>query len=119
ERARQQILANCFEAVIGALYLDRGYQAAQKYIQKTLLPSLDDILHSGSWMDPKSRLQETAQSREGFTPVYKVLKEEGPDHDKTFVVGVYVDNKLRGEGTGASKQAAQVAAAEAALKDYR
>jgi len=119
ERARQQILANCYEAVIGALYLDKGYDAAKDYIQKTLLPSLEDILHSGSWVDPKSQLQETAQSKEGFTPVYKVLSEEGPDHDKTFIVGVYVDNKLRGEGTGSSKQAAQVAAAHAALKDYK
>jgi len=64
-------------------------------------------------------LQESAQSHEGFTPVYKVIKEEGPDHDKVFVVGVFVDNKLRGEGTGSSKQAAQVAAAEAALKEYK
>src|ERR1035437_861671 len=118
ERAREQILANCFEAVIGALYLDQGYQAAEKFIKKSLLPSLDGILHSGSWLDPKSQLQEMVQSRDGFTPVYKVLSEEGPDHDKTFVVGVFVDNKLRGEGTGASKQAAQVAAAVTALKEY-
>lgn len=119
ERARQQILANCFEAVVGALYLDQGYAAADQFIQESLLPSFKTILSSGSWMDPKSRLQETAQSREGFTPVYKVIKEEGPDHDKVFVVGVFVDNKLRGEGTGSSKQAAQVAAAEAALKEYK
>ena len=118
ERAREQILANCFEAVIGALYLDQGYQAAEKFIKKSLLPSLDGILHSGSWLDPKSQLQEMVQSRDGFTPVYKVLSEEGPDHDKTFVVGVFVDNKLRGEGTGASKQSAQVAAAVTALKEY-
>ncbi len=119
ERARQQILANCYEAVVGALYLDKGYEAAKDFIHKSLLPSFDEILSSGSWMDPKSMLQESAQSQEGFTPVYKVLREEGPDHDKTFVVGVYVDSKLRGEGTGSSKQAAQVAAAMAALKEYR
>ena len=118
ERAREQILANCFEAVVGALYLDQGYQAAEEFIKKSLLPSLDGILHSGSWLDPKSQLQEMVQSRDGFTPVYKVLSEEGPDHDKTFVVGVFVDNKLRGEGTGASKQSAQVAAAVTALKEY-
>ncbi|MGA3150347.1 MAG: ribonuclease III [Candidatus Saccharimonadales bacterium] len=119
ERARQQILANCYEAVVGALYLDKGYDAAKSFIEKTLLPSLDYILHSGSWLDPKSQLQEMAQSRDGFTPVYKVLSEDGPDHDKTFVVGVFVDNQSKGEGTGSSKQAAQVAAAIAALKDYR
>lgn len=118
ERARQQILANCYEAVVGALYLDQGYAAAQKFIEKSLLPTLQEILSSGAWMDPKSQLQEAVQSREGFTPVYKVLSEEGPDHDKVFVVGVFVDNNLKGEGTGASKQAAQVAAATTALKEY-
>jgi ribonuclease-3 len=118
-RAREQILANCYEAVVGALYLDQGYEATDAFIKKSLLPSLDGILHSGSWLDPKSQLQEMVQSRDGFTPIYKVLSEEGPDHDKVFVVGVFVDNKLRGEGTGASKQAAQVAAAVTALKDYR
>ena len=118
ERARQQILANCYEAVVGALYLDQGYDAAKVFIEKSLLPTLEGILHSGAWMDPKSQLQETVQSREGFTPVYKVLREDGPDHDKTFVVGVFVDNNLKGEGTGASKQAAQVDDATIALKEY-
>ena len=116
ERARQQILANAYESVIGALYLEKGYESAKQYIHKSLLPSLDDILHSGSWLDPKSRLQEMIQSQESSTPIYKVLREEGPDHDKLFVVGVFVDNKLRGEGTGPSKQDAQVAAATEALK---
>jgi ribonuclease-3 len=118
ERARQQILANCYEAVIGALYLEKGYEAAKKFIETTLLSTFEGILSSGSWLDPKSRLQEVVQNKEGFTPVYKVLSEEGPDHDKIFVVGVYVDNKLKGQGTGPSKQAAQVAAATAALKQY-
>lgn len=117
-RARRQILANTYEAVVGAIYLDKSFVAARKFIERTLLSTLDKILDSGSWLDPKSRLQEMAQSTEGFTPDYRVLSEEGPDHDKTFVVGVYVDNKLRGEGTGASKQDAQVAAATAALKTY-
>ncbi len=116
ERARQQILANAYEAVIGALYLDKGYEAAQDYIQKTLLPTLKEILGSGSWLDPKSQLQELVQNRDGFTPVYKVLSEDGPDHDKTFVVGVFINDELKGEGTGPSKQAAQVAAAAAALE---
>jgi ribonuclease-3 len=118
ERARQQILANCYESVVGALYLDKGYDAAKEFIEKSLLPTLQDILKSGSWMDPKSALQELVQNREGFTPIYKVLKEEGPDHDKLFVVGVFVDNKLMGEGSGPSKQAAQVSAATEALKRY-
>lgn len=118
QRAREQILANTYEAVIGALYLDKGYDAAKDFIHRTLLPTLPQILDSGSWLDPKSKLQELVQSSEGFTPVYKVVKEDGPDHDKTFVIGVFVDNNLKGQGTGPSKQAAQVAAAAAALKHY-
>ncbi|HVS79158.1 MAG TPA: ribonuclease III [Candidatus Saccharimonadales bacterium] len=118
ERARQQILANCYEAVIGALYLEKGYEAAKDYIGKTLLPTFKQILEAGSWLDPKSRLQELVQNKEGLTPVYKVLSEEGPDHDKVFVVGVFVDNQVKGQGTGPSKQAAQVAAATDALKQY-
>lgn len=119
ERARQQILANCYEAVVGALYLDKGYNAAKEFIDRTLLPTLKDILQNGSWLDPKSRLQELVQSREGFTPIYKVSSEEGPDHDKLFVVGVYVNGNLKGQGEGPSKQTAQVTAAAAALKHYQ
>jgi ribonuclease III len=118
ERARQQILANAYEAVIGALYIEKGYEAAKNYITKTLLPTFDDILKAGSWLDPKSRLQELVQNKDGFTPVYKVLSEEGPDHDKMFVIGVFVNNKLMGEGNGPSKQSAQVAAATAAMAAY-
>lgn len=116
ERARLQILANAYEAVIGALYLDQGYDAAREFIERTLLVTFDGILKSGSWQDPKSRYQEVIQSNEGFTPQYKVLSEEGPDHDKIFKVGVYVDGSLRAEGQGPSKQSAQVAAAEKALQ---
>ncbi len=119
DRARAQILANAFEAVIGALYLDQGYEIAKKFITTGLLVTFDDILKNGTWMDPKSILQEIVQSKEGFTPVYKVMSEEGPDHDKIFSVGVFVDGKIKGEGVGPSKQAGQVAAAEAALKDYK
>jgi ribonuclease-3 len=118
ERARQQILANAYEAIIGALYLEKGYEATKDYITKTLLPTFDQILESGTWLDPKSRLQEMVQNKEGFTPVYKVLSEEGPDHDKMFVIGVFVNNKIMGEGTGPSKQAAQVAAATSAVANY-
>jgi ribonuclease III len=119
ERARMQILANSYEAVIGAIYLDQGYEAARKFIEKTLLVTLPAILESGSWMDPKSHLQELAQSTEGFTPVYKVLDETGPDHDKTFTIGVFVNGKLRGKGQGPSKQVGQQQAAEEALVFYK
>lgn len=118
ERARAQILANSFEAVIGALYLDQGYDVAKHFITENLLVTLKDILASGSWMDPKSHLQEIAQSREGSTPVYKVLSEEGPDHEKSFTVGVFVNGELKGQGTGPSKQTGQQKAAEAALAEY-
>jgi ribonuclease-3 len=118
ERARAQILANSFEAVIGAIYLDQGYEAAKSFITESILSTFESILASGSWMDPKSHLQEMAQSRETATPVYKVMQEDGPDHDKTFTVGVYIDGKLHGQGTGPSKQTAQQKAAEAALVSY-
>lgn len=118
DRAREQILANSFEAVVGSLYLDQGYEAAKKFITEAVLATFEEILKSGSWMDPKSHLQEVVQSKEGFTPVYKVLEEVGPDHDKTFTVGVFVNNDLRGQGNGPSKQAGQQKAAEAALNYY-
>jgi ribonuclease-3 len=118
ERARAQILANSFEAVTGAMYLDKGYEAAKVFITDNILSTFDEILKSGSWMDPKSHLQEVVQSQGGSTPQYKVMNEEGPDHDKIFSVGVYVDGVLKGEGTGPSKQAAQVAAATTALQKY-
>jgi ribonuclease-3 len=119
DRARAQILANSFEAVTGAIYLDKGYEAAKVFITENILSTFDDILKSGSWMDPKSHLQEVVQSQGGSTPQYKVLDEDGPDHDKTFTVGVFVDGELKGQGTGPSKQAAQVAAATTALVLYK
>ncbi len=119
ERARAQILANCYEAVIGALYLDQGYDAAKQFIEKSLLSTFQEILASGSWLDAKSQLQEFVQSEDGFTPIYKVLSEEGPDHDKIFTVGVFVDGKLKGQGTGPSKQVGQQKAAEEALASYK
>ena len=118
-RARAQILANCYEAVVGAIYLDQGYEAAKRFIEKSLLVTFEEILKTGSWMDPKSHLQEMVQSREGHTPQYRVLSEEGPDHDKVFTVGVFVNGKLQGTGTGPSKQIGQVSAAEAALKAFQ
>ncbi len=117
-RARAQIMANSYEAVIGALYLDQGYEASKIFIEKSLLVTFDNILETGSWMDPKSHLQEMVQSMENLTPIYKVLSEEGPDHDKAFTVGVFVRGKLKGKGNGPSKQAGQIAAAQAALDEY-
>lgn len=117
-RARQQILANAFEAVIGAIYLEKGYKAAEEFIAKTILSKLDEILKSGSWRDPKSHLQEVSQRIDGHTPLYKVLAEEGPDHDKVFTLGVFVGDKLMGKGEGTSKQNAQQEAAKAAIEKY-
>lgn len=118
ERARLQIHANAYEAVVGAIYIDLGYEKAQEFIKNTLIVTFEEILDTGSWLDPKSRYQEVVQSDEGFTPQYKVLSEEGPDHDKVFTVGVFVDEKLRAKGSGPSKQTAQVTAAEKALKAH-
>lgn len=117
-RARQQILANAFEAVIGAIYLERGYDDAAVFIEKHILSKLDTILASGSWRDPKSHLQEVSQRIDNHTPVYKVLEEVGPDHDKVFTLGVFVGDKLMGKGSGPSKQTAQQVAAKAALAAY-
>lgn len=118
DRARKQILANAFEALIGAIYIEKGYDAANEFILRHIASKLDSILESGSWRDAKSVLQEIAQRIDGHTPVYKVLSEEGPDHDKVFTLGVYVGSKLKGKGTGSSKQSAQQKAAEAAVEKY-
>lgn len=119
DRARQQILANAFEAVIGAIYLEKGYDAAQKFVATHILSKLNKILEDGSWRDPKSHLQEVSQRVDGFTPQYKVLDEVGPDHDKVFTIGVFVGSELMGKGSGPSKQAAQQQAARAALVAYK
>ena len=119
DRARAQILANSYEAVVGALYLDQGYDAAKKFITESVLSTFEEILRSGSWMDPKSHLQEVVQSTDNVTPLYRVMAEDGPDHDKVFTVGVFVDGELRGQGVGPSKQAGQQKAAEAALEWYK
>jgi len=119
ERARLQILANAFEALIGAIYLERGYDDAAEFITKHISSKLDSILKDGSWRDPKSHLQEVMQRIDGVTPRYIVLEEVGPDHDKVFTLGVYAGDKLVSKGTGPSKQAAQQEAAKAALKSYQ
>ena len=118
QRARQQILANAFEAVIGAIYLERGYDDAAVFIHKHILSKLDNILETGSWRDPKSHLQEVSQRIDGQTPIYRVLEEVGPDHDKVFTLGAFVGDRLMGQGTGPSKQMAQQIAARAALQAY-
>lgn len=119
ERARLQILANAFEALIGAIYLERGYADAESFIMKHIISKLEEILKSGSWRDPKSHLQEVMQKIDGVTPRYVVLEEVGPDHDKIFTLGVYSGERLVSKGTGPSKQAAQQDAARAALATYQ
>jgi ribonuclease-3 len=114
-RARQIILANAFEALIGALYLDQGYDAAEAFIGKYLYPKMDTILNARSWQDAKSKYQELAQERHSTTPAYRTLAEVGPDHDKRFTVGVYLGDKEIARGEGQSKQEAEQAAARAAL----
>lgn len=114
-RARGILLANAFEALVGALYLDQGYDAAKAFIDKHLFPKIDTIIQKKLWLDPKSSLQEKAQEVDGVTPSYSVVKEWGPDHDKHFVVGVHVKDKLLAQGEGKSKQDAEQAAARAAL----
>mgnify|MGYP003611621918 CR=1 FL=1 len=119
DRARAQILANAFEALLGAIYLDKGYDVADEFVNKHILSKLDAILEEGSWRDPKSHLQEVSQSVDSQTPVYRVLEEIGPDHEKVFRLGVFVGEKLIGVGEGPSKQVAQQQAAREALKAYR
>lgn len=119
DRAHLQILANAFEAVIGAIYLERGFEDARDFIHKHIIIKLDGILESGSWRDPKSYLQEISQRVDNQTPVYKVLGEEGPDHDKIFTLGVFVGEVMMGRGTGPSKQVAQQQAARAAIAKYK
>jgi len=115
-RARQFILANTFEAVMGAVYLDQGLAKAEKFVEKKLLCELPRILKEKLYLDPKSQFQEQAQGHVGITPSYEVLKESGPDHAKSFVVGLYLNSELVAKGEGPSKQAAQEAAARKALK---
>lgn len=116
-KARAYILANTFEAVLGALYLDSGYAAADEFLKKYLLPELPEIIESGLYKDAKSKFQEEAQEKVSITPSYKVLKESGPDHDKKFVVGVFLDKDLVAEGQGSSKQEAEEEAAKKALEE--
>ncbi len=115
-KARQYILANAVEALIGAIYLDQGVRAAKKFIKKNMLSKLDYILSNKLYLDPKSKFQEKAQEVLGVTPHYKVLKESGPDHNKIFEIGLYVGSEIVAKGKGASKQEAQVEAASKGIK---
>lgn len=115
-RARQIILANAFEALIGALFLDQGYKPAEEFIKKYLLPMTDEIVKEKMWLDSKSHFQEKAQEIVGVTPSYRTESEVGPDHDKQFTVGVYLGSEKVAEGNGRSKQEAEQSAASAGLK---
>ncbi len=115
-KAREYILANAIEAIIGAIYLDQGWSMAKQFITRWVIAKLPEVLENNLWMDPKSRFQESAQEIIGVTPSYRVLSEEGPDHNKTFVIGVYLDNEKIADGVGTSKQEAQVDAADKALQ---
>ena len=115
-KARQYILANTFEAFIGALYLDQGLSSCNNFIKKYLIKELPHIIEAGLFKDAKSHFQEEAQERTGITPIYKVLKEWGPDHAKHFIIGIYLGKKLIAKGEGSSKQEAEEKAAKEALK---
>ncbi|MFH1392383.1 MAG: ribonuclease III [bacterium] len=116
-KARNYILANALEALIGAIYLDQGYQAAKNFVQEYILIELPSILKNKLYIDSKSQFQEKAQENTGITPEYKSLKEWGPDHDKKFKIGVYLNTELVASAIGSSKQESQQKAAEKALQE--
>lgn len=114
-RARSSILADAYEAFVGALYLDQGYETVKDFVSKTLLIKTEDIIRKGLYKDAKSFIQEKSQELYGITPSYRVLNEEGPDHDKIFRIGVYFNDELISEGEGKSKQEAETSSARNAL----
>jgi ribonuclease-3 len=115
-RARQVIMANAMESIIGAIFLDSGYVAAEKFVAEHILSLTEQIIAEGTFIDSKSLFQEKAQENTGITPSYKTTKEDGPDHSKVFTVGVYLETELVVEGTGKSKQEAEQSAAQKALQ---
>lgn len=115
-RARLIILANAFEAVLGAIYLDQGYDAAEAFVAKHLYPKIEEVVEKRMWQDPKSQFQELAQDKKSITPQYRTLSQVGPDHDKRFTVGVFLEEKEIARGDGKSKQEAEQAAATAAIE---
>lgn len=118
-RARQFILANTFEAVIGAIYLDQGYDSAREFVGKSLFDKTEAIVEDELWQDPKSRFQEKAQEEVNITPTYELIEESGPDHDKHFTVGIYLNDEEVARGEGKSKQEAEREAAENALEEKK
>lgn len=118
-RAREVILANALEAVIGAVYLDKGYEAARKTVNALVMSRLDEVMEKKLYKDPKSMLQEKLQEKKKVTPTYRVLSESGPDHAKKFVVGVFVEHQKLAEGEGPSKQEAEAKAAERGLESFQ
>ena len=114
-RARDIILANAFEAVLGAIYLDQGYDAAAAFVATHLHPKIDQVIATGAYQDAKSHFQEVAQDKKSVTPTYRTISEEGPDHDKKFTVGVFLGDEKIALGEGKSKQEAEQSAAQAAL----
>lgn len=118
-RAHEVILANAFESVVGAIYLDQGFKVAHSFIEQVVFSHLDEVLKTKSYKDPKSELQEIIQETKRVTPTYKVLEEKGPAHDRTFRVGVYFGSELIAEGQGSSKQEAEVEAAKSALESHK
>jgi ribonuclease III len=116
-KARQSILADAIEALIGSLYIDGGYAAANTFVSEFLLSKADEVIKKGLLKDAKSKVQEKAQEFFAVTPMYKVMRESGPDHDKKFIVGIYFGADLIAEGAGKSKQEAEQKAASAALEE--
>lgn len=118
-RARQTILANAFEAVVGALYIDQGYEVAYGFIERHVLSKVSEVVQSGAWRDAKSEFQELAQAKYGLTPKYETVSAEGPDHDKKFIISVSVGDVSIAEGEGKSKQEAEQEAAKKALQEEK
>ncbi len=118
-KARGYILANTTEALIGAIYLDQGFEISSKFIAKILLIKLSEIIENKLYVDPKSNFQELAQEKVGITPNYRVLDESGPDHNRKFVVGIYLDDEMVAQGEGTSKQEAQMSAAHNAMESKK
>ncbi len=117
-RSKEYILANTVESLTGAIYLDLGFEVACKFVETNIIVLLNEIISKGLHIDAKSRVQELAHEKHGITPSYDVISEIGPDHDKTFTMGIYFEDKLAGKGKGSSKQSAEEAAAKDALKNH-
>ncbi|MBR3414483.1 ribonuclease III [Candidatus Saccharibacteria bacterium] len=118
-RSHEAIIADCFEAVIGAIYIDQGFKVARKFIYDHILVKIDEVIEEETWRDPKSYFQELAQRFDGVPPQYRTIREEGPDHDKTFTVAAYVNGQILATASGHSKQEAQTICAQTAIRKYK